>query len=469
MHPFDADGLVNAIQFKDGKASFRNRFVLTKGYKKERLYRKICYRGAFGTQRKGGFLSNFLDINIKNVANTNVIYWGERLLALWEGGLPHRMEADSLRTLGEYTFRGLLKKGAQFSAHPRVDSKSGKLVNFAVNRVGQNSLISIYEFDKDLKVEKEREFQIPGFVFMHDFVVTEKYYIFNKAPIKFDPVPFLLGFKGPASCLDFNNSSPATIYIVPRDGGKIKEVAVDSHFNFHFANAYEQDDEIIFDIVRCSQMQLGAKSGSDKPIWMVVDYGKEVPYTQLVRYTLKSSSDNEFTYSTKLLSDSQVDFTSVAPAVSCQSHRYIYGACGSSMTESTPPQGLVKIDCEDETKENEQKWLGEKYEWLGETIFAPKPNGKDEDDGFLLSYLFNGLTKSSELVIFDAKDIQPGPICRLALPTNVPTGLHGTWVPDLTFDEDDISRRWKATRALDSKTWNEVNSDFSGLGISYDM
>ena len=114
-----------------------------------------------------------MDIYIKNVANTKVIYWGERLLALWEGGLPHRMEADSLRNLGEYTFKGLLKKGTQFSAHPRIDSGSNRLVNFAVNRAGRNSLLTIYEFDKDMKVVKEREFQIPGFVFIHDFVVTK--------------------------------------------------------------------------------------------------------------------------------------------------------------------------------------------------------------------------------------------------------------------------------------------------------
>ena len=258
--------------------------------------------------------------------------------------------------------------------------------------------------------------------------------------------------------------------MVPRNGGDVKEVPVDSHFNFHFANAYEKDGEVTFDVVRCSEMQLGDTSANDKPIWMVVDYAKEVPYTKLVRYTFRpSTSGSSFTYSSKVLSDTQVDFTSVAPAVSCKPHRYVYGACGSSMTKPSPPQGLVKIDCQDETQMNEQKWLGERHEWLGETIFAPKPNCTDEDEGYLLSYLFNGVTKSSELVIFDAKDIVSGPIQRLALPTNVPLGLHGTWVPDLTFEEDDISRRWRATRALDSKTWNEVNSDFSGLGLSYDL
>lgn len=91
MHPFDADGLMCAITIDNGQAVFRNRFVRTKGFLRERRERKIMYRGAFGTQRKGGALFNMFDTKIKNVANTNALYWGGRLLALWEGGLPHRM------------------------------------------------------------------------------------------------------------------------------------------------------------------------------------------------------------------------------------------------------------------------------------------------------------------------------------------------------------------------------------------
>ena len=131
LHPFDADGMMCAITIEKGRAIFRNRFIQTKGFKKEKRFRKIQFRGAFGTQRAGGFMANILDTKIKNVANTNVLWWGNRLLALWEGGLPHKMEpgikflalsenninlhritslVDSLRTLTEYTLQGLLDK-----------------------------------------------------------------------------------------------------------------------------------------------------------------------------------------------------------------------------------------------------------------------------------------------------------------------------------------------------------------------
>lgn len=92
--------MITAITINNSLAVFRNRFVGTKGYLKERRMKGFSSRGAFGTIKSGGFLSSFLDLKFKNVANTNVIYWGKQLLALWEAGLPHKLEADSLRTKG---------------------------------------------------------------------------------------------------------------------------------------------------------------------------------------------------------------------------------------------------------------------------------------------------------------------------------------------------------------------------------
>jgi carotenoid cleavage dioxygenase-like enzyme len=41
-------------------------------------------------------------------ANTNVVYWGDRLLALWEGGLPHVIDPVTLQTEGTSRIRGVL-------------------------------------------------------------------------------------------------------------------------------------------------------------------------------------------------------------------------------------------------------------------------------------------------------------------------------------------------------------------------
>lgn len=179
VHPFDGDGMITAFTIREGKIMFRNRFVRTKGYVEETRYKRIMNRGAFGTKKRG-LLANLFDINFKNTANTNVIYWDKKLLALQESGLPHYMEADSLHTLGQYTFRGLLKKSADtFTAHPRVEAESQTLIAFS-SKKGSPATITIHEFDEALKRTKTRDMLFKGFVFYHDFAVTENFYLFNQ-------------------------------------------------------------------------------------------------------------------------------------------------------------------------------------------------------------------------------------------------------------------------------------------------
>jgi len=484
MHPFDADGLVSAITIRNGKCTFRNRFVATEGYRKEKRYKKIMYRGSFGTKKSGGFFANAFDLKQKNVANTNCIFWAGRLLALWEGGLPHRMEPDSLRTLGTYRFKGLLKKGDTFSAHPRFDSKSGRMINFSTKQGGIGpSTVTVFEFEEGSVTPcTKRSFQLTSpLVFFHDFIVTSRYYVFDEAPISLDnPLPFILGAKGPAECIAFDQTKPAVVYLVPRDPSDlvIHRVEVPTHFSFHFANAYDgPDNSVVFDVVKSDNLQLGETSKSTKPIWESIDYSKEVPVAKLYRITLTPKEKNisdQWSVSLDKLSDTQVEFPSVAAHVGCSKHRFVYASCGSDPTSSTPVQGIIKVDTENPGAE--VKWMPQRHEFLGECIFVkrtsvdgPTRGSPEEDDGYVLSFLFNGKEKTTEFVIFDAQKISVGPISRQILPVKVPFGLHGTFAPKLMFEPEDILRKHKAALALESKQWGEMTGGFSGLGIVYDL
>jgi carotenoid cleavage dioxygenase-like enzyme len=52
-----------------------------------RTQRKSTPFNFFGTEID---LNNFLDLKLKNQANTNILNWGGKLLAFFEAGLPHR-------------------------------------------------------------------------------------------------------------------------------------------------------------------------------------------------------------------------------------------------------------------------------------------------------------------------------------------------------------------------------------------
>jgi len=77
-----------------------------------------------------------------------------------------------------------------------------------------------------------------------------------------------------------------------------------------------------------------------------------------------------------------------------------------------------------------------------ESRFVPRRNGISEDDGWLLSYVFNESqldeegnatpAAKSELWIIEARSMSEV-ICKIKLPSRVPYGLHGCF-----FSEQDI-------------------------------
>ena len=227
-HPFDGDGTIGAFSFKQGKAYFGNRFVRTEAYLQEQEAGKILYRGVFGTQKPGGLFNNIFDFKLKNIANTGVIYWGGKLLALWEAAEPYRLDPQTLETIGIDRLDGVLEPGDAFAAHPWIDPSCNLdggapcLVNFRVDP-GLSSKITLFEFAPGGKLVRRHSHSTPGFSFIHDFIITPNYAIFFQNPVNFNPLPFLFGMRGAGECVQFQSDKPTTVILIPRDP-KNKEV-----------------------------------------------------------------------------------------------------------------------------------------------------------------------------------------------------------------------------------------------------
>ena len=194
--PLDGDGMIVAITFNQGNITLRNRFIKTKTYAIEKKRPTIQSRGIFGTKNIKN--NNILSINnIKNPASTNIIYWSERLLALWEGGRPHLLEPDSLRTISEYTLRNAKLTGSDSCvAHPRYDTNKQHIIFYTKSMINtKKSPIIVYEYDKQFNPIYTCNIDIPGYISVHDFIVTKNYYILYIESLKLDALPFVLGNK----------------------------------------------------------------------------------------------------------------------------------------------------------------------------------------------------------------------------------------------------------------------------------
>ena len=69
-------------------------------------------------------------------------------------------------------------------------------------------------------------------------------------------------------------------------------------------------------------------------------------------------------------------------------------------------------------------------------------------------------------------DIAAGPVARIPLGIGIPHGLHGCFTAseEAMWAGDEIQRRAKLADKMESRgnLWNEVKSDFSGLGLRLD-
>jgi carotenoid cleavage dioxygenase-like enzyme len=102
---------------------------------------------------------------------------------------------------------------------------------------------------------------LPGvFGLFHDFVVTKNYIVFTASPqglgdLKSTGLDLLLGRQAPGQAITFDNSKPTSFLVFRRDGGNDGQpptkIDVDTHFNFHYANAFEDaNGHLVIDTVR---------------------------------------------------------------------------------------------------------------------------------------------------------------------------------------------------------------------------
>jgi all-trans-8'-apo-beta-carotenal 15,15'-oxygenase len=402
---------------------------------------KILHRGVFGTQKPGGWLANALDLKLKNIANTNVIYWGGKLLALWEAAEPHRLDPATLETMGLDDLDGLLPPGGAFGAHPWIDPACEQdggvpcLVNFSI-KTGLSSTLTVYEFGPTGALLRQYAHTIPGFAFIHDFAITPNYCVFFQNPVQFNPLPFLAGMRGAGECITFKPEQPTRVVIIPRHGqGPAQTVDLHSGFVFHHANAFEQDGDLVVDSI-CYADLPRVESDADF---------RQVDFEALAPGLLWRSRIHLATQAVERQCWSQRcgEFPSVHPAAVGRPYRYAYLAATHAPTGNAPHQAILKLDLE---SGQESLWSAAPTGYVGEPIFVPRPSGERvngplgdaEDDGWVMALVYDAAQGRSDVVILDARDIARGPIARLHLRHHVPYGLHGSFTTEcFTMAADD--------------------------------
>jgi all-trans-8'-apo-beta-carotenal 15,15'-oxygenase len=499
LHPFDGDGAILGVTFApdDNKAIVRYRFVRTAGFTNERKKGRRLYNAMDSTRNLGGtvglgndlplplfrhHLQPGLNKNRKNTSNTRAIFWGNRLLTLFEGSQPFKLDTLALSTEGRSRLGGAIRRDTDpLGAKLSYDARRNHALSYSVEPGAMKSRFTLYEFDAQFKlVENGRtDHDLPGFSVINDFCTTENYAIFIQPNVQVNGMQFLVQ-KEPGKILSLDPSQPSMLHLIPRahKSGAMQTIPIrivkesPSEANMQFCNAYETEDQkIIIDGILSDATN--DQSRSAQPVqWPwgtnLSEYQSMASKKSLWRFIVDL---RQGTVQKQCLYRNQCSFGSVNPAVSSLPHRYIYINVGGLGATVAPPQGIVKYDTA--TMEKQDVWMPQAHEFCGEPMYAPRSSdGSDaaEDSGYILSVLYDGKRKKSELLIFRANALSTGPMTRIPLGVAIPHGHYGCFSQQAAMTADEIDRRVKLADKMESRgnRWNEVKSDFSGLGLRLD-
>ena len=400
-HWFVGDGMVHGVCLKEGKAEwYRNRYIRS---------RTLEAQGG-PAAAPGPRLSPDFD-----TVNTNIIAHGGRTYALVEAGsfpveLSHDLEAQAYTDLA-----GTLR--VPFTAHPHEDPLTGEL--HAITYAGTtHDKVWYVRVSPAGKVTREVAIPVEHGPSIHESSLTANHVLIFDLPVTFSMSAVIGGASFPYR---WNPDHKARVGLLPKDGGADDVIwcAVDPVYVFHVANSFEADDgTIVVDLCVYETMFEPAPGGAvDGPAGKSLGLERWTidPVTRHVNRKTIDATPQEFprpderffgqpyryAWSMGLASEAGEDFIGHAPIFAFDLHT------GQRTARDFGP-GKVP----------------------GEFVFVPRSAQAPEGDGWLMGYVIDAASGTTDLVILDAQDIAGAPVAVVHIPCRIPPGFHGNWLPD---------------------------------------
>lgn len=387
------DGMVHGVRLENGRAAwYRNRWVRTESFE-----RPLPFYNDDGSRNLHS-----------SIANTHVVRYAGKTLALMEFSLPYEISND-LETVGVYDFGGKLTDS--MTAHPKSCPVTGELHFFGCGNIFEPHVV-YHRADADGRLTINRPIDVPALTMMHDFALTAEHVVFLDLPLLFD-LGVAMSPQNEREMRDlpyrWDDNYGARLGVLRRDDpfGPVRWLDIDPCYVFHIANAYDVTsaggNSIVLEVVRYPEIFRGSSQfGTDAALW---------------RWKLDL---NTGTVEESQLDDRGVEYPRTDDRLASTAARYSV-AVGSG--------ALVRYDLQRDTASEHRFGAGGRG-LPSEAVFAPAVGKPDELAGWYLTYVYDPVNESSDLVVIDASDFEGEPVARVRLPRRVPHGFHGNWIPD---------------------------------------
>jgi carotenoid cleavage dioxygenase-like enzyme len=265
---------------------------------------------------------------------------------------------------------------------------------------------------------------------MHSFGLTQSFALLPHQSFFFDYNKVIKGGKPLVEAMvDNPAASSFDLKILPLDGSDVYTVTIDQgepFYYFHVINSYEVEasDAVVLDLSCLSinmlpyftlEMERTKEIRDDSTFGTVV----------VKRYTVYFRGPNAGKWTVETLSDPRrsTDFPNFNKAFQGQPSCFFYAIQWFHDYETYADMAILK---KDSCTGKELYWHQDNF-FPSEPTFVAAKSGGGEDDGILLFTAVHGSTKSSYLVVCDAKTMQT--IEMIPVPGIVTFTTHGEWYP----------------------------------------
>jgi carotenoid cleavage dioxygenase-like enzyme len=421
-HPFDGDGMIHSIFFSNGKAEYRNRFIRTQGLLEELDAGGPLWSGLAESPlvapRQDGWGAR---TRMKDASSTDVVvHNGVALTSFYQCGDLYRLDPVSLADDGREAWNGKFPD-AGVSAHTKVDEATGELMFFNYQTTYPYMHYGVVSPTGDLV--HYTPVPLPGPRLPHDMTFTENFSILNDCPLFWKEDLIERGIYA----TQFHRDMPTRLGVIPRYGTEkdIKWFECDATYVLHWINAYEDGDEIVVDGYFQFDPSPGVAPDAtlEQRMFRFLDLFALQSRPYRWRLNMKTGTVKEGP-----LSDTITEFGMINALTAGKNYEWVY---------STIPavgwfgfEGIIKHNVMTGSEENYRLPEGV---YASETVFAPRPNPRSEDDGYLITFTMDVVNDSSDCLVFDAQNVSDGPVARIQLPERICSGTHATWAAASTL------------------------------------
>ncbi|KAK9274380.1 hypothetical protein L1049_019194 [Liquidambar formosana] len=460
----EGEGMLHALYFnkdRDGSWTvfYNNKHVQTETFKLEKQRNRPSFLPAIEGDSLAilsAYLLNLLRFGKVNkfISNTNVFEHSGKFYSIAENHLPQEIDIFTLETLGNWDVNGAWNR--PFTSHPKRTPGTGELLIMGVDARKPFFEVGVVSADGRKLVHKV-DLKFKRSSLCHEIGVTQRYNVIMDFPLTIDIDRLVRG--GPL--IKYDKEGYARIGIMPRygDADSIQWFEVEPSCTFHILNCFEDGDEVLVWACRARGSIIpGPDLGLNKFEWFSRGFK---PIGSVEENDDSSTQDGLFfsrCYEWKLnmqtgevkernLTGTEIsmDFPMINGDFMGIRNKYGYTQVVDSIASSISGMGkyggLAKLYFEEQgtgfysrARQSKELIKVEYHKFAENTFctgaaFVPKHGGLEEDDGWIITFVHNEDTDISQVYVIDTKKFSCEPVAKITLPSRVPYGFHGAFMP----------------------------------------